>query len=152
MAFIDQYNFLDPGLCGLFGPGPPLDPLRLSTIDDCLCTSLYVSLTFAWLPPSNGLLLSYELKCIGADGSQQSFNVPTFSDSNQFQPLPNVQTFGLPTPPLDHSISASQPHDTQVKMSKKKTNACKKELMEDHDDEKHSARMLSRKRAQNRAA
>ncbi|KAH7245073.1 hypothetical protein BKA59DRAFT_454144 [Fusarium tricinctum] len=144
MAFIEQYNFLDLGLCGLFEPDPPLDPLRLSTIDDCLCTSLY--------PPSNGLLLSYKLKCIRADGSQKSFNDPTLSDSNQFQPLTNVQIFGLPTPPIDHSISAIQPHHVQVKKPMKKNNACKEESIANHDDEKHSARMLSRKRAQNRAA
>jgi hypothetical protein len=44
MAFIDQCNFLDLGLSGLFELYPPLDPLGLSTVDESLCTSLYVSL------------------------------------------------------------------------------------------------------------
>jgi hypothetical protein len=160
MAFMDQYNFLDLGIFGLFETNPPFDPLRLSTIDESLCASLYVSL-FLTAPLllflclvtfERCILLSHEPKYITANVSQQSFNTPTLSNSNQFQPLTNVQTFGLPTPPLDYHMSVIPPQDIKIEKSRKKKNASREELIVDPHDDKHLARMLSRKRAQNRAA
>jgi hypothetical protein len=49
-------------------------------------------------------------------------------------------------------MSAIQTQDAQMEKSKKKRITYSDELTAEHDDGKHLARILSRKRAQNRAA